>query len=204
MADDEADDDERDIDEVAALAYCARRSVVGPALRRLSPDPFDGELRLSGVVEVLVRAGYQVGSVEVADPSEVAEVDDRVHLAEVEGELRRRINLGWLQRGVTMVDPGLVHIDATVELARDVSIFPGTLLQGRTMVAEGAELGPETRLVDCVVGRAARVEKVVGRDAEIGAGAQVGPFSVLEPGAQVPPGTRVPPFTVVTEEVRAE
>lgn len=202
VADDEADDEERDVDEVAALAYCGRRSVVGPALRRLTPDPFDGEFRLSGVVEVLVRAGYQVGSLEVADPSEVAEVDDRVHLAEVEGELRRRINLGWLQRGVTMVDPAAVTIDATVELARDVTIFPGTLLQGRTMVGEGAELGPGTRLVDCVVGRGARVESSVGRDAEIGESALVGPFSVLEPGAQVPAGARVAPFTVVSEEAR--
>jgi bifunctional UDP-N-acetylglucosamine pyrophosphorylase/glucosamine-1-phosphate N-acetyltransferase len=204
VADDEADDEERDIGEVAALAYCARRSVVGPALRRLTPDPFDGEYRLSGVVEVLVRAGYQVGSVEVADPREVAEVDDRVHLAEIEAELRRRVNRGWLERGVTMVDPTAVHIDATVELARDVSIFPGTLLQGRTMVGEGAELGPETRLVDCVVGRGARVETSVGRDAEVGAGAHVGPYAVLEPGAQVPPGARVPPFTVVNEEVRVD
>jgi bifunctional UDP-N-acetylglucosamine pyrophosphorylase/glucosamine-1-phosphate N-acetyltransferase len=202
LADDELDDGDENLDEVAALAYCGRRSVMGPALRRLTPDPFDGEFRLSGVVEVLARAGYQVGSVEVADPAEVAEVDDRVHLAEVEGELRRRINLGWLERGVTMVDPASVHIDATVELARDVSIFPGTLLQGRTMVGEAAELGPETRLVDCVVGRGARVEKAVGRDADIGAGAQVGPFAVLEPGAQVAAGTRVPPFTVVTEDVK--
>jgi bifunctional UDP-N-acetylglucosamine pyrophosphorylase/glucosamine-1-phosphate N-acetyltransferase len=197
VADEEAADDERDIREVAALAYCLRRSVVGPALRRLAPDPFDGEYRLAGVIEVLVRAGYVVGSVEVRDPREVAEVDDRVHLAEVEAEIRRRINLRWLERGVTMLDPVTAYIDATVELARDVTIFPNTLLQGRTLVGEGAELGPDSRLVDCAVGAGARVEKTVARDAEIGAGAVVGPFATLEPGAQVAPGARIAPFTVV-------
>jgi bifunctional UDP-N-acetylglucosamine pyrophosphorylase/glucosamine-1-phosphate N-acetyltransferase len=199
VADDEADEEERAIGEVGALAFCIRRGVVGPALRRLTPDPYDGEYRLADVVDVLVRAGYVVGSVEVADPSEVSEVDDRVHLAEVEAELRRRINLGWLERGVTMVDPVTVYIDATVDLARDVTIFPNTLLQGRTIVGEGAELGPDTRLNDCVVGAGARVEKTVGRDAEVGAGAEVGPFAVLQPGAQVSPGARVESFSVVSE-----
>jgi bifunctional UDP-N-acetylglucosamine pyrophosphorylase/glucosamine-1-phosphate N-acetyltransferase len=168
-------------------------------LRRLSPDPQDGEYRLAGIVDVLVRAGYMVGSVEIGVPGEVAEVDDRVHLAEVEAAIRHRVNLGWLARGVTMVDPATVYIDATVELARDVTIFPNTLLQGRTVVGEGAEVGPDTRLVDCVVGSGARVEKAVGRDAEIGAEARVGPFAVLEPGAQVPPNCVVPPFTTVDD-----
>ena len=199
VADDEATDDELQLGEVAALAYCLRRGVVGPALRRLSPDPYDGEYRLAGVVEVLVRAGYVVGSVEVGDRGEVAEVDDRVHLAEVEAEVRRRINLRWLERGVTMLDPATAYIDATVELSRDVTIFPNTLLQGRTLVGEGAELGPDTRLVDCAVGPGARVEKSVGRDAEIGAGATVGPFAILEPGAQVASGARLAPFTVVQD-----
>jgi bifunctional UDP-N-acetylglucosamine pyrophosphorylase/glucosamine-1-phosphate N-acetyltransferase len=185
--------------EVAALACCVRRGAFRPALRRLSPDPNDGEYRLAGIVEVLVRAGYTVGSVGTAGPDEVAEVDDRVHLAEVEATIRRRINLGWLASGVTMVDPSTVYIDATVQLARDVTIFPNTLLQGRTAVGEGAEVGPDTRLVDCMVGAGARVEKTVGRDAEIGAAARVGPFAVLEPGAQVPASSMVPPFSTVEE-----
>jgi bifunctional UDP-N-acetylglucosamine pyrophosphorylase/glucosamine-1-phosphate N-acetyltransferase len=185
--------------EVAALAYCVRRGAFRPALRRLSPDPADGEYRLADIVEVLVRAGYTVGSVETGGTEEIAEVDDRVHLAEVEATIRRRINLGWLASGVTMVDPATVYVDATVALARDVTIFPNTLLQGRTAVGEGAEVGPDTRLVDCVVGAGARVEKTVGRDAEIGMEARVGPFAVLEPGAQVAPSSVVPPFTTVDD-----
>ncbi len=185
-------------DEVAALVGVFRRSVLGPALRRLVPDAIDGEYRLFDVVEVLDRAGYPVGSFEVA-ATEVAAVDDRARLAEVEAEIRRRVNLGWLRAGVTFVDPATAYVDATVQLGRDVTIFPNTLLQGLTVVGEGAEVGPDTRLVDCVVGAGAHVERTSGRDAEIGPGADVGPFAVLEPGAQVPPGARVGPFTTFGE-----
>ena len=183
--------------EVSASVYCFRRGVLGAALRRLTPDNDDHEYRLPDVVEVLHRAGYRVGSVEVSDLSELAEVDDRLHLALVEAELRRRINHRWLASGVTMLDPATCYIDATVSLGRDVTLFPNTLLQGRTVVGEGAEVGPDTRLVDCVVGAGARVEKTVGRDAEVGVGAEVGPFVSLEPGAQVEASARIGPFTTV-------
>ena len=184
-------------EEVSASVYCFRRGVLGVALRRLTPDNGDHEYRLPDVVEVLHRAGYRVGSVEVSDLSELAEVDDRLHLALVEAELRRRINNRWLALGVTMLDPATCYIDATVALGRDVTLFPNTLLQGRTVIGEGAEVGPDTRLVDCMVGAGARVEKTVGRDAEVGAGAEVGPFVSLEPGAQVEASARIAPFTTV-------
>lgn len=186
-----------ELDEVAASVYCFRRGVLGPALRRLTPDNPDHEYRLPDVVEVLHRAGYRVGAVEADDPSELAEVDDRLHLARVEAELRRRINDRWLAAGVTMVDPATCYIDATVHLGRDVTLFPNTLLQGRTVIGEGAEVGPDTRLVDCMVGRGARIEKTVGHDAEVGPGADVGPFVSLQPGAQVGADVDVEPFTTV-------
>lgn len=186
-----------EVGEVSASVYCFRRGVLGPALRRLTPDNADREYRLPDVVEVLHRAGYRVGSVEVGDASELAEVDDRLHLAEVEAELRHRINSRWLAAGVTMLDPATCYIDATVTLGRDVTLFPNTLLQGRTVVGEGAEIGPDSRLVDCMVGAGARVEKTVGHDAEVGPHAEVGPFVSLEPGAQVAASARVTAFTIV-------
>lgn len=192
----EATEDQSMIKEVSPGVFCFRRSVLGASLRRLVPDPTHGEFRLGGIVEVLHRAGYPVGSFS-ALASEVAEVDDRVRLAQVEATLRRRIVEGWLRAGVTMVDPASVYIDAAVHLGQDVALFPNTLLQGRTIIGAGAEIGPDSRLVDCVIGERARVEKSVGRDAEVGADAIVGPFVVLEPGSQIAEGQRVLPFTTV-------
>ncbi len=121
-----------------------------------------------------------------------------MQLARAEAELRRRTNERWLRLGVTMLDPDRTYIDATVELAPDVTLFPGTMLQGRCVVGAGAELGPDTRLVDCVVGAGAIVDQTVGRDAEVGEHAVVGPFAVLEPGSLVPASTRTGAFYTAT------
>lgn len=186
--------EEREITEWNTSIYCFRRSVLAPALRRLTPDNSQGEYYLTDVVEVLADAGYAVVPVLIADHDDAQGINDRRQLAIAEAELRRRTNERWLRLGVTFLDPERSYIDATVQLAEDVTIFPGTLLQGETVIGEGAEIGPDTHLVDCRIGASAVVRQSVGRQAEVGAGAQVGPFAVLEPGSHVSPGARTGAF----------
>lgn len=196
----DATDEEREIDECNTSVYVFRRSVLAPSLRRLSPENVQGEYYLTDVVGVLHDAGYTVVTMVAADPIEAAGVNDRAQLAAAEAELRDRTNERWMRRGVTMLDPERTYVDASVQIGTDVTLFPGTLLQGATVIAGGAEIGPDTRLVDCVIGEDAVVEQTVGRQAEVGAQARVGPFAVLNPGSRVAPSEVVGPFTVRTDE----
>jgi bifunctional UDP-N-acetylglucosamine pyrophosphorylase/glucosamine-1-phosphate N-acetyltransferase len=93
-----------------------------------------------------------------------------------------------------MVDPASTYIDAQVSLAADVTLFPGTILQGRTTIGAGVEIGPGCRLVDCKVGEHTTLEHTVARLSDIGADCVVGPYAVLEPGTQLGSGTRTGPF----------
>ena len=70
------------------------------------------------------------------------------------------------------------------------------------MTATGAhtEIGPDSRLVDTIVGESCVVEKTVGRDAVIGDDCHVGPFAVLEPGSEVAAGTRTGAFYTAAVE----
>jgi bifunctional UDP-N-acetylglucosamine pyrophosphorylase/glucosamine-1-phosphate N-acetyltransferase len=190
----DATEAELDIDEVGTSIYCFRRSLLAPALRRLSPENAQGEYYLTDVVGVLHDAGHKVVAVECDDPAEAVGVNDRAQLAAAEAELRRRINHRWMQVGVTMVDPERTYVDASVKLAADVTLFPGTILQGRTVVGKGAKLGPHVRLVDCAVGDGANVEQSVGYDAVVGPSAIVGPFAVLQPGSHIGAGTTTGSF----------
>ena len=196
---DEADD-LLDGSEIATNIHCFRLGVLAPALRRIPPSGDPAEHRLNDVYEVLAGAGYRVESVAVDDPMEVAGVNDRAQLAVAEAELRDRINERWMRRGVTMWDPERTYVDAAVQLAADVVLLPGTILQGACVVAPGAEVGPGCHLVDTEVGAGSVVSSTAARRARIGAGCTVGPFAVLQEGAVVPDGRSVGAF----EEVSAE
>jgi bifunctional UDP-N-acetylglucosamine pyrophosphorylase/glucosamine-1-phosphate N-acetyltransferase len=173
------------IQEIWTSMCAFRRDLLGPALRRLSPDNAQGEYYLTDVVEVLAGMGHQIGTMQ-APQDETSGVNDRWQLALAERELRNRTNRSWLLNGVTMLDPRQTFIDVTVQVGRDVTLYPGTILQGNTVIGDGCEIGPDTRLIDCLVGSGAIVENSVGRDSEIGDDAHVGPYAHLAPGTSVP------------------
>jgi len=193
----DATDEERAITEVNTSIYCFRRSILAPALRRLTPANAQGEYYLTDAVSVLFSAGYRVQSLVLADAMEAAGVNDRAQLAVAEAELRDRINERWMRRGVTMWDPERTYVDAEVRLAPDVSLLPGVILRGRCVIGEGSEIGPNCILTDTSVGRRATVSESTCDRAIIGHGAHVGPFCVVRPGAEVPDGAVLPPHAVI-------
>lgn len=190
----DASEEELAIDEVNTSIYCFRRGLLAPALRRLSPENAQGEYYLTDAVGVLRQTGHTVVAVEAPDPVEPTGVNDRAQLAAAESCLRARINDRWMREGVTMVDPDRTYVDATVELEPEVRLLPGTILEGRTVVASGAVVGPDSHLVDTIVGEGAVVERSVAREAEIGDGAVVGPFAHLRPGTRLGPSAKAGSF----------
>ena len=97
----------------------------------------------------------------VEDPGEILGVNDRVHLAAAETVMRRRVNERWMREGVTMVDPEATYVEVGVELAPDVRLLPGTFLEGRTTVAEGAVIEESIVMDHTLVGRGARLRRVI-------------------------------------------
>jgi bifunctional UDP-N-acetylglucosamine pyrophosphorylase/glucosamine-1-phosphate N-acetyltransferase len=193
----DATEEERAITEVNTSIYCFRRSILAPALRRLTPANAQGEYYLTDAFSVLFSAGYRVQSLVLPDPMEAAGVNDRAQLAVAEAELRDRINERWMRRGVTMWDPERTYVDAHVELSPDVSLLPGVILRGRCVVGEGSEIGPNCLLTDTSVGQRATISESTCDRSTVGDGAQIGPFCVLRPGAEVAPREVVQPYTVI-------
>ena len=183
----DASAEELAIREVCTSMYAFRRDLLAPALRKLSPDNSQGEYYLTDVIGSLASMGHRIGCV-TAQEAETQGVNDRWQLALAERELRSRTNRYHLLNGVTMLDPRQTFVDVTVTLGRDVTLYPGTILQGSTVVGDGCEIGPDTRLVDCTVGADALVEHTAGRDSEVGAGAHVGPYAFLPAGSAVVAG----------------
>jgi bifunctional UDP-N-acetylglucosamine pyrophosphorylase/glucosamine-1-phosphate N-acetyltransferase len=130
----------------------------------------------------------------VEDPVETAGVNDRAQLAAAEAEIRDRINERWMRRGVTMWDPERTYVDTTVELSPDVALWPGVVLRGACVVGRGAEIGPDTTLIDTEVGEWSEIRYSMCELSRIGSGAHVGPFSALGPGAVVEDGETVASF----------
>jgi bifunctional UDP-N-acetylglucosamine pyrophosphorylase/glucosamine-1-phosphate N-acetyltransferase len=171
--------------EVNSGVYAFDPDFLRAGLQRLRPVNAQGELYLTDLVALAVADGHRAGALRCADNWQVSGVNDRVQLAAVRAELNRRVLERWMLAGVTVVDPATTWVDVQVELEPDAVLLPGTQLHGRTSVAGGATVGPDTTLTDCTISAGATVIRTHGTGADIGAGAVVGPFAYLRPGARL-------------------
>ncbi|TDC53163.1 bifunctional UDP-N-acetylglucosamine diphosphorylase/glucosamine-1-phosphate N-acetyltransferase GlmU [Jiangella ureilytica] len=217
----DADAETRAIKEINSGIYAFDAAVLRDGLSRITTENAQGELYLTDVLGLARQDGRRVGAVVTDDPWQTEGVNDRVQLAAINRELNRRVTEKWMRSGVTMIDPATTFIDVTVVLERDVVLRPGVQLRGTTEVAAGAEVGPDSTLVDTVVGPGASVVRVHCDGAHIGAGATVGPFTYLRPGtvleanakagayveikkSTVGPGAKVPHLTYVGDATIGE
>ncbi len=180
--------------EVNAGVYAVQLDLLEEALNRLSTDNSKGEQYLTDVLGLLVADGRLVAAFRAADPEDTLGCNDRVELAARRRTINDRILTAWMRAGVTVMDPQTTWVDVQVELAADVTLLPGTTLTGRTTVAEGAVIGPETMLTDCLVGVGAHVVRAHCTQAEIGQEATVGPYAFLRPGTRLGRGAKVGTF----------
>jgi len=110
---------------------------------------------------------------------------------------RERINAAHAQNGVILIDPKATYIDAEVRIGAGTVIYPGNVLEGRTVIGANCTLLPNNRLRNTIVGDGARFESVVADEARVGAGTTVGPFAFLRPGAVLGARCRVGDFVEI-------
>jgi bifunctional UDP-N-acetylglucosamine pyrophosphorylase/glucosamine-1-phosphate N-acetyltransferase len=144
----DADDWERSVREINSGLYVAETAKLFDSIARLSPANDQKEYYLTDVAADFRSRGLTAAAVEIPESSafEVAGINDRYELAEAQAILKDRINEAWMRAGVTMLDPLSTYIESTVRLSRDVTLWPGVILTGRTAVGQGAEIGPFRRL----------------------------------------------------------
>lgn len=178
----DASDGQREIDEINAGIYAFDAAVLRDGLARITTDNAQGELYLTDVLAIAGKDGRRVGAFVTPDAMQTEGVNDRVQLATLGAELNRRTLHKLMREGVTIVDPKTTWVDTTVTIEPDARLLPNIQLHGTTTVGAGAAIGPDTTLIDVIVGAGATVIRTHGTQSRIGADAKVGPFAYLRPG----------------------
>jgi bifunctional UDP-N-acetylglucosamine pyrophosphorylase/glucosamine-1-phosphate N-acetyltransferase len=190
----DADEAQAAVREINSGVFAFDGAFLAEALTRIGNDNAKGEYYLTDVVGIAHAEGRPVGAYRIDDVMQTEGANDRAQLAALGAELNRRILDRWMRDGVTVVDPATTWVDADVVLAPDVTILPGVQLQGATVVAEDAVIGPDSTLKDTEVGAGARVVRTHAELAVIGPGSTVGPFSYLRPGTVLGDGGKIGAF----------
>lgn len=149
-------------------------------LKKIGNANAKGEYYLTDAVELATRAGERVVAVEI-DADEVAGVNSRRQLAEVEAIFQQRRRAEALDGGVTMTAPDTVWFSHDTKLGRDVTIEPNVFFGPGVTVADNVTIKANCHF----------------EGAEIAEGAIVGPFARLRPGARIGPDVHIGNFVEV-------
>jgi bifunctional UDP-N-acetylglucosamine pyrophosphorylase/glucosamine-1-phosphate N-acetyltransferase len=187
----DAGDGELELTEINAGVYAIDAAWLRRRIGDLEASPATGEVYLTDLIALARADAAGVTAITVEDDGRLLGINDRLQLAEAEGDLRAEVNERHLLAGVSMADPSTAYIEATVMLEPDVSLEPNVSLRGRTTIGRGTVIGANSTIVDTVVGRDCRVFASVLESSEVGDGASIGPFSHLRPGSVIGPGAEL-------------
>jgi bifunctional UDP-N-acetylglucosamine pyrophosphorylase/glucosamine-1-phosphate N-acetyltransferase len=192
----DADEATRAIGEVNVGTYAFDAAWLRGALPEIQPSS-SGELYLTDLVALAVADGRRAVVVGASDATDAMGINDRVALAAAEERMRRRIAERHMRNGVTIVDPATTRIDASVEIGQDARIEPWTILEGASVIAQDAVVGPNAHLRDSRVGPRTTVWASVLESSTVAEDSQIGPFAHLRPGSEIGPRCRIGNFAEI-------
>jgi len=184
---------QREIRELNAGVYCFDAGWLWDALHQIRISS-KGEYYLTDIVAVATSSGREVKAIRLDDPDELVGINNRIHLAEAEKIMRRRINTAWMLQGVTMVNPETCYIDADVIIGKDTVLFPNTFLRGKTEIGEACLIGPNAIIESCKIANGCKVIASVMEGAQMDEGSEIGPFGHLRKGAHLGEGAHMGNF----------
>jgi bifunctional UDP-N-acetylglucosamine pyrophosphorylase/glucosamine-1-phosphate N-acetyltransferase len=182
------------IRELNVGVYCYDAAWLWENLDNIPVTQPKDEYYITDLVEMAVKQGGRVQAVAAEDPDEMLGINTRVHLAEAEAALRRRINTELMLSGVTLIDPVTTYIQPSVRIGPDTVILPNTVLEGETVIGEDCTIGPNTIVRGSQIGNRCKVLNSVIEYATLEDGVDIGPFGHLRKGAYLEEGVHMGNF----------
>jgi bifunctional UDP-N-acetylglucosamine pyrophosphorylase/glucosamine-1-phosphate N-acetyltransferase len=181
------------IHEVNPSYYCFDGRALFEALPRIRPDNAKGEYYLTDVLAILRETGRTVLASVSVPAEDAVGINSRGELADVSRVMQRRIQAGWLERGVTILDPDNTWVDSRAQIGPETVIKPFTYIEGNARIGRGCSVGPFAYVADGAVvkeggcvgpGTLSALDSTLSVRDPVDAKAQRGPQVVRRPPAQ--------------------
>ena len=179
---------ELEIEERNTGVYMMSADLAREGIANLKDDNQQGELYLTDVVGHAVQTGRRVEALLLEDAEQCLGINTRADLAAASEVMRRRINLGHMDRGVSFPDPSQVYVDIDVKIGPDCTIEPGCVIQGDSVLGEGVHLK-----ANCVIESSRLDDDVV-----------LGPMAHLRPNCHLMAGVKIGNFVEIKNATLGE
>lgn len=158
---------QENIQEINSGVYVFDSNSVLPLLSLLKSENKKNEYYLTDIIRLLSEKGGKTMPFVEEDHLSTRGINDRWALAQI-GEIIHRNRLKELAlSGVSVEDTHSIKVDMSAQINPGSHLKYGTIIEGESIIEEGAIIGPFAHIVDGKVKRDAQVSHCVVKNAEI-------------------------------------
>jgi bifunctional UDP-N-acetylglucosamine pyrophosphorylase/glucosamine-1-phosphate N-acetyltransferase len=179
----DASEAERAIKEINSGIMVAPTKLLKQWLAAVKNENAQGEYYLTDIVALAVADGVPVVSAQPSAQWEVAGVNSKVQLAELERIHQRNIANRLLEQGVTLMDPSRIDVRGELICGRDVTIDVGCVFEGKVELGDGVRVAAHSVIINARILAGAQIKPFCHiEEAVVGEASLIGPYARLRPG----------------------
>ena len=194
----DANAEQLEICEVNTGIMAVNTQLLKKYLAALNSDNAQGELYLTDIIESAVNDKKIVESIITTDEFEVAGVNDKVQLAELERVFQKNQAVSFMQQGLTLKDPARFDCRGTLNFGQDCEIDVNVVIEGDVSLGNNTTIAANCSVKNTKIGNNVVIlPNSVIEDALIGNGASIGPFARIRPEANIGENAKIGNFVEV-------
>ena len=167
-------------------------------LNGLDSNNAQGELYLTDIIAMAVNDGKTIASVITDNEFEVAGVNDKVQLAELERTFQQNQATQFMQQGLMLKDPARFDCRGSLSFGQDCEIDVNVVIEGEVTLGDNTSIAPNCIIKNTAIGNNVSIlPNSVIEDAIIGDGVSIGPFARIRPQANIGENAKIGNFVEV-------
>jgi len=194
----DASKEQLEICEVNTGIMAVNSQLLKSYLNQLDPNNAQGELYLTDIIEMAVNDGKTIASAITDNQFEVAGVNDKIQLAELERVFQLEQATQYMQQGLSLKDPSRFDCRGVLTFGQDCEIDINTVIEGSVTLGVNTTIAPNCMIKNSKIGdNVSILANSVIEDAVINNGASIGPFARIRPQADIGENAKIGNFVEV-------
>ncbi|MFH1202582.1 MAG: sugar phosphate nucleotidyltransferase [Candidatus Omnitrophota bacterium] len=142
----DASPEQKRINEINTGVYCFKKDVLFSNLGHIKLNEQKKEYYLTDIIECLDSQGYHIQALRIEDDTQAQGVNTREDLNKASDIIRRRILVGFIEKGVNILDPNNTYIYPNVKIGGNSVIYPYTFIEHDVVIGRRCSVGPFSHL----------------------------------------------------------
>ena len=167
-------------------------------LNGLDSNNAQGELYLTDIIEMAVNDQKSVESVIAEDEFEVAGVNDKAQLSELERVYQQKQAYRLMQQGLMLKDQNRFDCRGHLDFGKDCEIDVNVVIEGDVTIGNNTTIAPNCIIKNTKIGdNVSILSNSVIENAVIGEHANIGPFARIRPETNIGDNAKIGNFVEV-------